>query len=576
MFTDKIIELGLPLRRERKATQGESTGNVEGQETAPSKELEKADIIFNLVNFPLNQQELEEFLKLRNSLNKVIAIKEKKPKDFDKLLEESHKPKEPVNDEEGQEQPEDEEEKEELIEDDKRNQFDRLLKSYDYKSFNASNGSIMKLSDLRVMHYEHVVEEPKEGQAEGAANLKNSIEELKERVIEEIKATEAKFIGYFNEIMKSKPESRPLTKKTERSEVKEPEPETEEVADAVKKPVEIIPAGYQERVVKLAKDNEEASFGQYLDEEEEPKKHDVGSFEVFCKNTSSIDYSKTTIGHLLLSAVKQCNVLEQKQNEPNKSSNALIKMLSEGFTEVDTVKVFKPAQRQETETSRANISIHKNKLDQSQTQNKDKSLIEIEEKEHEDTDRTNMKITEGSPYHMLFDGLDAISLQNYLIKTLDGQQFGQLERNLLQNLLLPGNARHGMPRSTEKSLPVRKAEVNEIVSFSTIGSVQIQRAIMLREFERMMKEKEQERGFSFFDRSYLIPLSKDALKCELARYMMLSPNIATKYYDKEDGLLVGLYFKNPPGRILRNQWTFSFENATDFRGYLSSQGKLAY
>lgn len=148
-----------------------------------------------------------------------------------------------------------------------------------------------------------------------------------------------------------------------------------------------------------------------------------------------------------------------------------------------------------------------------------------------------------------------------------------LERKMLQNLLLPGTARYGMQTDAQKSLPVRKAEINEIITFSTIGAEQTERALILKAFGNFMREKESERDWNFFDRNYVRPLTQDALKVELSRYLLLNPNIATKYYDKEDGLLVCMYFKNPPGRILRKQWSFKFENSIDFRGYLIDKSK---
>ena len=29
----------------------------------------------------------------------------------------------------------------------------------------------------------------------------------------------------------------------------------------------------------------------------------------------------------------------------------------------------------------------------------------------------------------------------------------------------------------------------------------------------------------------------------------------TEYFEMDDGLLVSMFFKNPPGRLLRRQWT---------------------
>lgn len=74
MFTEKIVELGVPLRRERKIAQSEAKEVDQDEATTAST---KSDMIINLVDFPKNQEELELFLNQRNALNKMIAIMEK-------------------------------------------------------------------------------------------------------------------------------------------------------------------------------------------------------------------------------------------------------------------------------------------------------------------------------------------------------------------------------------------------------------------------------------------------------------------------------------------------------------------
>lgn len=184
-----------------------------------------------------------------------------------------------------------------------------------------------------------------------------------------------------------------------------------------------------------------------------------------------------------------------------------------------------------------------------------------------------MKVQKGQTTP-LFDKLDQILIQNHLLTALDGSTHLDIEREILKNLILPGTNRVGMPQNPIKSNPQRKAEINEITTFSTIGSEQIQRALILKEFAELMKEKEQERDWKFYDRNFCKELTKDAVKYEFSRAFFLNPNVATKYNEREDGLLVSLYFKNPPGRIMRNQWSHNFENATEFRNFLTKYGKL--
>jgi hypothetical protein len=40
--------------------------------------------------------------------------------------------------------------------------------------------------------------------------------------------------------------------------------------------------------------------------------------------------------------------------------------------------------------------------------------------------------------------------------------------------------------------------------------------------------------------------------------------MVTEYYEMDDGLLVSMFFKNPPGRLLRRQWTNPVRVFPDF------------
>lgn len=49
----------------------------------------------------------------------------------------------------------------------------------------------------------------------------------------------------------------------------------------------------------------------------------------------------------------------------------------------------------------------------------------------------------------------------------------------------------------------------------------------------------------------------------LVEAMRLCPDVNTQYFDKEDALLLALNFKNPPGRLLRRQWTYPLKTMPD-------------
>ncbi len=88
--------------------------------------------------------------------------------------------------------------------------------------------------------------------------------------------------------------------------------------------------------------------------------------------------------------------------------------------------------------------------------------------------------------------------------------------------------------------------------------------MVLKEFEKLMK-LEQGRDFDFLDRNFVEKLDALTFRQEMVKLMRLNPEIKTQYYEKEDGLMVGVYFKNPPGRLLRRQWQSPCRVMPDFR-----------
>lgn len=46
--------------------------------------------------------------------------------------------------------------------------------------------------------------------------------------------------------------------------------------------------------------------------------------------------------------------------------------------------------------------------------------------------------------------------------------------------------------------------------------------------------------------------------------MRINPDLCYKYYEREDALILALYFKNPPGRLMRRQWTYPTKVFPDF------------
>ena len=565
LITEKIIELGLPLRRERKAAMADG-----GQES--SNEGTKSDMIITLVDYPLTQEEFEAFAELRNPINKLVFVKEKKPRGFEKMLNEYYKAKErEAKMTEEQKQAEGVVERVELIEENERKEAMNLIRAYDYKWFKAPFDSVLKLSDLNIVEYEHKVPQPTEVPDPNAAQ-KSSVEKLKGAILSEIQKSEESLIKFCNMRMNDKKKLRPDSPQKSEKEVEETkanESGAEGDQEKPKQPVELIPAGYQEDILKISSKELDEKYGMY---DEAKSKVRIYNYDIYSKNTSRVDYSKTTVGHLLISAIKQISHKDadkrQEIIETDEGLRELENLLKNDFKPVNTVDIlFETGMKGKVPNKLPKINQPKS--------SEDKIQGGEQSNENEKNDASNSKLKFGSPYHALFDSVDQLSIQNYLLSTLDGSSLLDLEREILRHALFPGQGRHMMPTHAEKSLAVRKSDINEIITFSTLGDEQMERALLLREFEDLMKGKEKEREWRFFNRNYVKLLSKDAVKYELSRALLLSPHIATQYCAREDGLLVSLYFKNPPGRILRNQWTFNFNEIKEFRSYLNSiSGKL--
>ena len=378
-------------------------------------------------------------------------------------------------------------------------------------------------------------------------------------------------------------------KKEEEKQDQEPQDEqpAEGEGDQPKPKPELVPAGYQEDVQNVSLAEEDGAFGK-TDEPEQSKYW--YNFEVYSKNTTRVDYASTTVGHLLISAIKQATNNETSSPEMHGVDGNLYeleKLLKEGFNPIDNTEYFKREEEEEsklskshsrsnnrsrrTEKSKVSSKSQLKKNNKSSNNSKPNEKIEAKEETLEVEAREVPAAKEfESPFHKLFDSVDRLSIQNYLLKTLDGSDMSKIEKLVLENLVIPGQNRENMPEHAELPLSVRKSDVNEMITFSTIGDQQMQRALILKDFETMMTDKESEREWKFFDRYYAKPLSKDALKYELSQSMLLNPEIATQYCAREDALLCALYFKNPPGRIIRNQWSLKYKDVPDFRGFLKS------
>jgi hypothetical protein len=88
--------------------------------------------------------------------------------------------------------------------------------------------------------------------------------------------------------------------------------------------------------------------------------------------------------------------------------------------------------------------------------------------------------------------------------------------------------------------------------------------ITLKYFEDLVRSENPERTYNFLDRNFIEHFDPATFRQVMVDAMRRYPDMNTAYYDKEDALLIALNFKNPPGRLLRRQWTYPFKVMPDF------------
>ena len=123
-----------------------------------------------------------------------------------------------------------------------------FLRMYDYKWFKASNTSILKRSDIKIFDYKHEIIEPSADAPNGRNEAKNSVDDLKHRILNEFKTSESNLIKYCEIRLKQKP----IVKEDHKEEKQDQEPQNEKPAEGkgvqLKPKPELVPAGYQEEV----------------------------------------------------------------------------------------------------------------------------------------------------------------------------------------------------------------------------------------------------------------------------------------------------------------------------------------
>jgi hypothetical protein len=111
------------------------------------------------------------------------------------------------------------------------------------------------------------------------------------------------------------------------------------------------------------------------------------------------------------------------------------------------------------------------------------------------------------------------------------------------------------PTYTKKSAALRAKERTELYPFSSFPLWELERILVLRKFEEKFKELDASRDWSFGNRCYEERLSPSTLKQVLLKGKLFDPEVMAHYYERDDAVLLALYFPNPPGRTVLRSWT---------------------
>ena len=155
---------------------------------------------------------------------------------------------------------------------------------------------------------------------------------------------------------------------------------------------------------------------------------------------------------------------------------------------------------------------------------------------------------------MIIDSNDKILMRGLTATLRNRDPIVEREHNIFDRIKFPGIDRHMMPAIATKSAALRKKEKCEYYPFINTDIPEFERRLVLDKFESVFKEHEPKKKFDFGDRQYIERHNKNTLSQTLFRYMLYDANTITKYDEASDSLLLGIYFRNPPGRQLKKQW----------------------
>mmetsp|Transcript_22921 Transcript_22921/g.35279 ORF Transcript_22921/g.35279 Transcript_22921/m.35279 type:complete len:245 (+) Transcript_22921:1995-2729(+) len=123
-----------------------------------------------------------------------------------------------------------------------------------------------------------------------------------------------------------------------------------------------------------------------------------------------------------------------------------------------------------------------------------------------------------------------------------------------------------MPEKSALRQATRESNQDQIINYCSLPPSMTKRALILKGFQDMMNKFLRDRGFNFLDRNYIEEYKDpNTVRQILAKALTHHrPDVLTEYFEMDDGLLVSIFYKNPPGRLLRRQWSHPVRVMPDF------------
>eukprot|EP00971_Amphidinium_carterae_P121913 2414051-Amphidinium_carterae.1 len=129
-------------------------------------------------------------------------------------------------------------------------------------------------------------------------------------------------------------------------------------------------------------------------------------------------------------------------------------------------------------------------------------------------------------------------------------------QRLLAHLHGPGIRRSGLPPEPEESVAQRSAARNRMYPFvMDMPALELERILMLDEFEALLAKARPEQKCSFKDRVFHERIPKDLLSQVLFDAFSDGRFVDTRYIQRHDSLLIALYHRALPGNALWHLWS---------------------